>query len=172
MRREIASLTKMMTMLCTVRLCSKYKINMTKCYFRVTPNAASTRGTSAELESREWATVQDLLHGLMLPSGNDAASVLAENLGACVYYDRLGEAHLLVGSSSLIKVDLKSLDLTEDSWNIKIYTEQFVKVMNSVAKEIGMKDTFYVNPHGLDCAFRLEAYSNVEDQALLVKHLV
>jgi D-alanyl-D-alanine carboxypeptidase len=67
---------------------------------------------------------------------------------------------------------LKSLDLTEDTWNIKIYTEQFVKTMNSIGREIGMKDTFYVNPHGLDCAFRLEAYSNVEDQAILVKNLI
>lgn len=75
----------------------------------------------------------------MLPSGNDAALVLAENLGACVYYDRLGEAHLLVGNSLVIKVDLKSLDLTEDTWNIKIYMEQFVKIMNNVSKEIGMK---------------------------------
>ena len=89
----------MMTLLCTVRLCCKYKISMNKCYFRVTPNAASTRGTSAGLESREWVTIQDLLYGLMLPSGNDAATVLAENLGACIYYDRLGEAHLLVGIS-------------------------------------------------------------------------
>ena len=46
-KREIASLTKMMTMFCTVRLCEKYKINMKKCYFRVTINAAGTRGTSA-----------------------------------------------------------------------------------------------------------------------------
>lgn len=98
MRREIASLTKMMTLLCTIKLCSKFKINITKCYFRVTTNAAGTRGTSAELETREWITIQDLLYGMMLPSGNDAANVLAENLGACIYYDRLGESHLLVGN--------------------------------------------------------------------------
>jgi hypothetical protein len=58
----------------------------------------------------------------MLPSGNDAATVLAENMGACVYYERLGEGHLLVGKYRVIKVDLKSLDLTEDTFNIKIYT--------------------------------------------------
>jgi hypothetical protein len=58
----------------------------------------------------------------MLPSGNDAATVLAENLGACIYYDRLGKAHMLVGNCWVIKVDLKSLDLTDDTWNIKIYT--------------------------------------------------
>jgi D-alanyl-D-alanine carboxypeptidase (penicillin-binding protein 5/6) len=41
--------------------------------------------------------------------------------------------------------------------------------MNATAKDIGMKDTNYANPHGLDCSYRLEAYSNVEDQALLAK---
>ena len=56
-RREIASITKMMTTLLTHRLCIKYKINTKKCYFRVTINAANMRGTSAELEAREWATV-------------------------------------------------------------------------------------------------------------------
>lgn len=96
-KREIASLTKMMTMFCTLRLCKKFKINPKRCYFRATVNAATTRGTSAELESKEWITIEDLLYGLMLPSGNDAATVLAENLGACTYYDRLGEAHLLEG---------------------------------------------------------------------------
>ena len=75
----------------------------------------------------------------MLPSGNDAATALAENLGACIYYDRLGEAHLLVGKIWIIQVDLKSLDLTEDTGNIKIYTEQFIKIMNSTSREIGMK---------------------------------
>ena len=35
-----------------------------------------------------------------------------------------------------------------------------------------MKDTVYVNPHGLDCSYRLEAYSVVEDQAILTKALL
>lgn len=34
-----------------------------------------------------------------------------------------------------------------------------------------MKDTNYANPHGLDCSYRLEAYSNVHDQAVLAKTL-
>lgn len=50
-----------------------------------------------------------------------------------------------------------------------MYIEQFVKYMNQTAKDIGMKDTNYSNPHGLDCSYRLEAYSNIEDQALLAK---
>ncbi len=50
--------------------------------------------------------------------------------------------------------------------------EQFVKVMNQTAREIGMRDTNYVNPHGLDAAYRLEAYSILEDQVTLTKALL
>ena len=107
----------------------------------------------------------------MLPSGNDAALVLSENMGACIYYERMGQSKQLIGIFLIKQVDLKSLDLTEDTWNLKVYTQQFVKTMNSFAKEIGMKQTFYVNPHGLDCSYRLEAYSNAEDQAILLKNL-
>jgi D-alanyl-D-alanine carboxypeptidase (penicillin-binding protein 5/6) len=35
-------------------------------------------------------SIEDLLYGLMLPSGNDAALVLAENLGAVLYFDKTG----------------------------------------------------------------------------------
>jgi D-alanyl-D-alanine carboxypeptidase len=35
-------------------------------------------------------SVEDLMYGLMLPSGNDAALTLAENLGAVVYFDKTG----------------------------------------------------------------------------------
>jgi len=34
-------------------------------------------GTSAKLIENAWMTITDLLHGMMLPSGNDAATVLA-----------------------------------------------------------------------------------------------
>jgi D-alanyl-D-alanine carboxypeptidase len=40
-------------------------------------------------------TVQDLLYGMMLPSGNDAATVLAENLGAVLYFDKSGNKSLI-----------------------------------------------------------------------------
>lgn len=35
-------------------------------------------GTSAEILSGEVYTVEELLYGMMLPSGNDAATALAE----------------------------------------------------------------------------------------------
>ena len=36
-------------------------------------------GTTAELKEGDRVTIQDLLYGLLLPSGNDAAVTLAEN---------------------------------------------------------------------------------------------
>ena len=38
-------------------------------------------GTSANLKQDRWVSVQDLLYGTMLPSGNDAAYLLAEYIG-------------------------------------------------------------------------------------------
>jgi D-alanyl-D-alanine carboxypeptidase len=38
-------------------------------------------GTSAKLKENSWILLKDLFYALMLPSGNDAAVVLAENMG-------------------------------------------------------------------------------------------
>lgn len=39
-------------------------------------------GTSAKLQEGDKLTLNDLLYGMMLPSGNDAAWALAEFFGA------------------------------------------------------------------------------------------
>jgi D-alanyl-D-alanine carboxypeptidase len=39
--------------------------------------------------------VEDLLYGMMLPSGNDAALTLAENLGAVLYFDKSGNKEMI-----------------------------------------------------------------------------
>lgn len=76
-------------------------------------------GTSAELEERDTISVWDLLHGLMLPSGNDAAMCLAEGIGRF-----LGD-------------------------NKKPPLECFVAEMNHQAIKFNMANTSYINPHGL-----------------------
>ena len=43
----------------------------------ITDHAMETSGTSAEILSDEIYTIEQLLYGLMLPSGNDAAVALA-----------------------------------------------------------------------------------------------
>ena len=35
--------------------------------------------------------MEDLLYGMMLPSGNDAALTIAENFGAFIYLDSIGK---------------------------------------------------------------------------------
>lgn len=84
-----------MTCLCAFELCDKYKMNRTTTYFKVTEWATQTNGTSANLAENCWMSIQDLIYGMMLPSGNDAASVLAENLGAVIYFDKSGNQSLI-----------------------------------------------------------------------------
>jgi serine-type D-Ala-D-Ala carboxypeptidase (penicillin-binding protein 5/6) len=48
----------------------------------VSPEVVNIGGTSAELVEGEQYTVEELLYGLMLPSGNDAANELAYWAGA------------------------------------------------------------------------------------------
>ena len=47
--------------------------------------AATIGGTSAKLRTGDVLSVWDLLHGLMLPSGNDAAITLAEHFGQYLF---------------------------------------------------------------------------------------
>lgn len=76
-KRQIASLTKMMTLLLSLKIAKRFSLDTKNTYFRVSNGAGNVPGTSAELEPLQWITVEDLFYGLMLPSGNDAATVLA-----------------------------------------------------------------------------------------------
>jgi D-alanyl-D-alanine carboxypeptidase (penicillin-binding protein 5/6) len=82
-------------------------------------------------------TYRDALYGLMLPSGNDAANVLAYNVGG-----------FLNAVSSIYDPDRSNI-------------ETFVKKMNEKAAEIGCVDTSFSNAHGLleegnwSCAYDL-----------------
>lgn len=49
--------------------------------------------------------------------------------------------------------------------------EEFIKLMNDKAKQLGMKDTFYVNPTGLDEDDH-NSYSTVYDLAILTRYLI
>jgi len=74
--------------------------------------------------------VEDLLYGLMLPSGNDAALVLAENLGAVLYFDKSGNKELIECKFFVIQVEIRSIDLTEDYDSVKHYMQEFINYMN------------------------------------------
>lgn len=51
---------------------------------QVSPQAAGTRGSSAHLRAGQTLSLLDLLHAMMLPSGNDAAVAVAEHLAGSV----------------------------------------------------------------------------------------
>lgn len=47
----------------------------------VSEKAAKTEGSSAKIETGDRIPIRELLYGLLLPSGNDAAAALAEHCG-------------------------------------------------------------------------------------------
>jgi D-alanyl-D-alanine carboxypeptidase len=47
----------------------------------VTENATKNIGTTAGLKFKNWVYLKDLFYGILLPSGNDAAHLLAEFMG-------------------------------------------------------------------------------------------
>lgn len=65
---------------------SKYNILELDLLIKVTNGAASQIGTTANLKENTWVYLKDLFYGIMLPSGNDAAHLLAEVLGFLIYY--------------------------------------------------------------------------------------
>jgi hypothetical protein len=134
-KREMASLTKIMTCYSLLRFCNENGIDLTEEYFEVTPKAAAMNGTSAKLMENTYVSIQDLLWGLMLPSGNDAAMCIAENVGR------------------LLRLQ------TDDLINFQIYSGYntfqpdfllFMNLMNVHARELGLYDSFFSNPHGLN----------------------
>jgi D-alanyl-D-alanine carboxypeptidase len=118
--RDIASLTKMMTCFMTTQIVNEQLCDL-ETVVEVSRRASSMIGTSAKLREHDRLRVVDCLHAMMLPSGNDAAKALAENLG------RL----------------LKPRGSKEDD------SEHFVKHMNLYARKLGLQNTHFSNPHGL-----------------------
>lgn len=103
-RLPMASLTKIMTAVVAIE--NKRKDNV----YTVTPNDLVGENVMG-LSSGESLSLEELLHGLVLNSGNDAAEVLAENT--------LGRG-------------------------------EFITAMNKKAKSLGLKDTNFTNPSGLE----------------------
>jgi len=77
-RRDIASTTKIMTALLALEL------GRLEEQVAVSENAAFTEGSSMELRPGEVYPLGELLEGLMLVSGNDAAVAVAEHLAGSV----------------------------------------------------------------------------------------
>ena len=85
--REIASLTKIMTCITAIQEINRRRRSYEE-VVRVSKNAACIDGTSAELQIGDEIKLWDLLHGLMLPSGNDAAIAISEFIGNMIDRER------------------------------------------------------------------------------------
>ncbi|MEH6943001.1 D-alanyl-D-alanine carboxypeptidase family protein [Bacillus sp. JJ722] len=101
----------------------------------------SVKGEStAYLVGGRTYTLRDLLAGLMLPSGNDAARTIAIHIG-------------------------KKIEGNEEL-NNKRATAAFVDKMNEYAEELGAKHSHFVNPNGLH---NNNHYTTAYDMAIITK---
>ena len=105
-----ASVTKIMTMLLAMEAVDSGKIALDDKII-CSENAKKMGGSTMLLDIGEVRTVEEILKGIAIASGNDAAVAMAE---------------FLAGS-----------------------TDEFVKVMNERAKELGMTNTNFKNCNGL-----------------------
>ena len=122
-RSLIASTTKIMTALVVCEQCNVLD------RMRIPKEAVGIEGSSMYLQEGEVLTIQELLYGLMLRSGNDAAVALAIYCGGTV--------------------------------------EGFAELMNDKARTLGMDDSHFVNPNGLDAP---DHYSTARDLATLAAY--
>lgn len=121
--REMASTTKMMTALIIARLAADDpKVYDETVVF--TRRADGTSGSTSGVKEGESVSVGELLYGLMLPSGNDAATAFAEHFG------------------SRFAPPEASPDETDP-------LARFVAEMNRTAQSIGLTEAHFANPHGL-----------------------
>lgn len=138
----------------------RFKINPKKRMVKVSKYASGITGTTARLKEGDILSVYDLLHGVMLPSGNDAASCLAEHFAVIIKEDRERQA---INSKNLRLATQKE----DGSWdfNSLIYgnsgidnkkgvksrnlVKLFVEEMNKTASMLGMENTTFSNPHGM-----------------------
>lgn len=103
---KMASTTKIMTAIVVLENSSLDTI------VEVSKKAAGTGGSRLGLKTGDKITIHDLLYGLLLRSGNDAAICLAESVAGSV--------------------------------------SDFANLMNTKAQELGLSNTHFESPHGLD----------------------
>lgn len=122
-RRPMASTTKIMTAIIAIENGRLDEI------VTVSKRAASIRGSTIGLREGEQYSLRELLYGLLLSSGNDAALAIAEHFGGTV--------------------------------------EAFAEMMNRKAQELGLVNTSFKNPHGLDTDGH---YTTAHELALLTAY--
>lgn len=95
----------------------------------------------------------------MLPSGNDAALLLAEIFGLLLFYES-------VKPETKDYSEIESIDLTCYE-STTTFISRFLKEMNRKAKELNLHKTIYTNPHGLSNILNV---SSAKDQINLCRY--
>lgn len=122
-KTKMASTTKVMTSLIVIENANLNDI------VEISAKAAGTGGSKLKIKKGDKISVKDLLYGLMLRSGNDAAVALAEYVGGSI--------------------------------------NGFAELMNKKANDIGLENTHFVTPHGLDSE---EHYTTPYELAILTDY--
>ena len=93
-----ASTTKIMTALVALDLCQTYGIDL-KSEVEIPKEAIGVEGSSLYLKDGEKRTIEELLYGMMLQSGNDGATALAVCLGGTLehFVDLMNETASRLG---------------------------------------------------------------------------
>ena len=76
--RQFASLTKIMNLITILDILERQGLKAKNLKVYATKASSLVDGTTAEIKSQALYCVEDLLYGMMLPSGNDAAFLIAE----------------------------------------------------------------------------------------------
>jgi serine-type D-Ala-D-Ala carboxypeptidase (penicillin-binding protein 5/6) len=80
-KKEVASLTKMMTFYVSWNLFQKFFPESTNIEITIKKECTKVTGTKAKLKAGDKLDLVQLYYGLLLPSGNDAGLVLADYFG-------------------------------------------------------------------------------------------
>lgn len=137
---QIASLTKIMTALVAAEWLDASST------IEVTPEAASVGESSAGLVQGDAMTFDDALKALLTASGNDAAAAIAQAAGARMLSQDGLEGDAPAGEAA------------------------FVEAMNAKAAELGLANSRFTNPHGLDFdAYAQGQYSCAADVAVMLR---
>lgn len=125
---DTASTTKIMTAFVILKLAEeKPKVLDELVVF--SDRADKTDGSSSKIRAGERIPVRELLYGLLLPSGNDAAIALAEHFGP--------------------RFDPPSQKPTSQQQGHADPVARFVAEMNRTAARLKLAETRYLNPNGL-----------------------
>ena len=100
-------------------------------------NKVAAGSSVAEIKKGDTVTVEQLVAGMLLPSGNDAAYVLAAAAGKMMYGDKANE----ISTDTAVK--------------------RFVEEMNAQAKLLGMVGTNFANPDGIHSDSHYTTYADL-----------